>query len=98
MSVYRVTSLRPGTQVQVGWSHPAYYWEIFDLRAKLIETHDCVTVYELVDETTGLIDWRSEQGSLAQLVNDPWIEQAAEVGRHGPMDLIADSLRSSVMT
>jgi hypothetical protein len=97
MSLYQVRALQPDVIVEVGWSYPAYFWQIFDARTEqpLDSDTEVVTVHELVEATTGLVDWNRETDKIARLVHDPWLEESRHSGRSGTGDLISLALANA---
>jgi hypothetical protein len=89
MSLYRVACHDSALSAEVGWelSLGSFWFYVTDADAKRVasggldayeeedEVKRLVTLYDLVEASTGMIDWRQEDLVLRRLRDDPWAER-----------------------
>jgi hypothetical protein len=89
MSLYTVATHDPTLTAEVGWelSLGSFWFYVTDAEGKRVasggldayeeadEVKRLVTLYDLVEASTGVIDWREEDRVLRCLRDDPWAER-----------------------
>ena len=89
MSLYTVAAVDPTLKAEVGWelSLGSYWFCVTDARGERVasggldayeeeeEVKRLVTLYDLVEASSGVVDWGQEDLVLRRLRDDPWAEQ-----------------------
>jgi hypothetical protein len=98
MSLYRVRAFDSAMTAECGWDLDlgGYWFHVTDARGDRVisggldareepdELRHLLTLYDLVEASSGVIDWLQEDLVLRQLRDDPWAEQTKLVPRHTP--------------
>jgi hypothetical protein len=98
MSIHEVAAKDPSLSAEVGWelSLGSFWFYVTDAQGRRVasggldaedepeEIRRLVTLYDLVEASTGIIDWQREDYVLRRLRDDPWAEQTKLAPRQTP--------------
>jgi hypothetical protein len=108
MSLYGVATLDPTLNAEVGWepSLGSFWFYVTDAQGNRVasggldayeeadEVKRLVTLYDLIEASTGVIDWPQEDLVLRRLRDDPWAERTKVAGETPTGKLLSQTFGS----